>query len=154
MLIYKDFESPSIDSTSYHSYMNDIKDSKNQEECLCARDKKKTKTGFVWSSLLHLITVCKRLVARILGGVLSHSCQSWVFVASDHFRWALTQRRRWRFWIVFTCGYFFAWYSFDLHLLFAQWTVFTDSDFWRRIVSVFNAAVRRRKTSSRFLEEK
>lgn len=34
----------------------------------------------------------------------------------------LAQRRQWCVSIMFTCGFLFAWQSFDLHLLMAQWT--------------------------------
>ena len=39
---------------------------------------------------------------------------------------------RWRNWdILNTYHFFFSWYSFNLHLWIAGWTVFIDRDFWK-----------------------
>ena len=59
------------------------------------------------------------------------SQKSFPFFSSDHFRWALVQRRRQCFWHVFIYGFFSAWYNFNLYLWITRWTVFTDIDFWK-----------------------
>ena len=67
--------------------------------------------------------------------------------ASDHFIWALVQRRLQCFYIMLTYGLLSAWQSFNLHgtvsCVHRQWflEVFLSpcSDFQDRIVSVFNA---------------
>ncbi len=48
-----------------------------------------------------------------------------------HFKWALAHRTRQRFWIMFTYGFLFAWYSFSWHLQMARRIVFTDCGFWK-----------------------
>lgn len=53
------------------------------------------------------------------------------------FKRVLAQRRQQRFWITVTYGFFFAWYSFTLHLWMALQSVFTDADFWKTESSLF-----------------
>lgn len=70
--------------------------------------------------------------------------------ASAHFKWSLAQQGQNLFWIIFTCGFFFPWWRFNLYMFVALAQLSSPMEIsegipdcmqefpWQKIILVFN----------------